>query len=39
MGHMYCNFDEYKWIEILWIALCLNSDNVTYFCKFGTEHS
>ena len=32
------NIDEYKSIENYWVALYLNSDNVTYFDTFRTEH-
>ena len=32
------NLDEYKSIEIHWIALYVNGENVTYFDSFGAEH-
>ena len=32
------NLNEYKSIETHWIALYVNSDNVTYFDSFGVEH-
>ena len=32
------NLDEYKSIRTHWIALYLNSDNITYFDSFGVEY-
>ena len=37
MGHIN-NLDEFKSIEIHWIALFVNSNNVIYFDSFGVEH-
>ena len=32
------NLDEYESIGTLWIALCINDNNVTYFDNFGVEN-
>ena len=32
------NLDEHKSIRTHWIALYLNSDNITYFDSFGVEY-
>ena len=32
------NFDEYESIGTNWIALYVNSKNITYFDSFGVEH-
>ena len=32
------NIDEYKSIENYWVALYMNSDNVTYLDSFRAEH-
>ena len=32
------NLDDYKSIGTHWIALYVNSDNVTYFNSFGVEY-
>ena len=37
MGHIN-NLDEFKSIEIHWIALFVNSNNIIYFDSFGVEH-
>ena len=37
-GTYVINFDEYKSIEIHWIALYLNNNNVTYFNSFELEY-
>ena len=37
MGHVN-NLDEFKSIEIHWIALFVNRNNVIYFDSFGVEH-
>ena len=37
MGHIN-NLDEFKSIEIHWIALFVNRNNVIYFDSFGVEH-
>ena len=31
------NFDDYKSIGTCWIALCMNSENVTYYDSLGVE--
>ena len=37
-GAYVINLDEYESIETHWIALYVNSNNVTYFDSFGDEH-
>ena len=37
-GAYVINLDEYESIETHWIALYVNSNNVTYFDSFGVEH-
>ena len=37
-GAFIINLDEYESIEIHWIALHVNGNNVTYFGSFGVEH-
>ena len=37
MGHIN-NLAEFKSIEIHWIALFVNSNNIIYFDSFGVEH-
>ena len=32
------NLDEYESIGTHWIALYVNTENVTYFDSFGVEH-
>ena len=32
------NLDEYESIRTHWIALYINSKNVTYFDSYGVEH-
>ena len=37
-GAYIINFDEYESIGTNWIALYVNSKNITYFDSFGVEH-
>ena len=37
-GAYVINLDEYKSIEIHWIALHVNANNIVYFDCFGVEH-
>ena len=37
-GAYVINLDEHESIETHWIALYVNSNNVTYFDSFGVEH-
>ena len=37
-GAYITNLDEYSDIGTHWVALCVSSNNVTYFDSFGVEH-
>ena len=37
-GAYIINFDEYESIETHWIALYVNTENVTYFDSFGVQN-
>ena len=37
-GTRIINLDEYESIGIEWIAVHVNSDNITYFNSFGVEY-
>ena len=37
-GAYIINFDEYESMGTNWIALYVNSKNITYFDSFGVEH-
>ena len=37
-GTYVINFDEFKSIGTLWIALYVNGKNIVYFDSFGVEH-
>ena len=37
-GAYIINFDEYSDIEIHWVALYVNNNEVIYFDSFGVEH-
>ena len=37
-GEYVINLDEYESIEIHWVALYVNGNNLIYFDSFGNEH-
>ena len=38
-GAYIINLDEYSDIEIHWVALWVDNNDVTYFDSFGVEHT